>query len=113
MRQCRNVAIIDKGGIIENTTTKRLIAQLDVETFVLDVAAPVAELPPIEGVKLTRVDEHQVEVEMSRAHDLTSVFAQLARSGIVVTSMRNKSNRLEELFVRLVEGAQAPKAGAA
>jgi ABC-2 type transport system ATP-binding protein len=110
---CRNVAIIDKGGIIENTTTKRLIAQLDVETFVLDAAAPVQELPAIAGVKLTRVDEHQVEVEMSRKHDLTSVFAELARHGIVVTSMRNKSNRLEELFVRLVEGAQTPKAGAA
>jgi len=110
---CRNVAIIDKGGIIENTTIKTLIAQLDVETFVLDLATPVAELPVVEGVKLVRIDSQQIEVEMSRDHDLNSVFAKLSQCGIVVTSMRNKANRLEELFVRLVEGAQAPKAGAA
>ena len=76
-------------------------------------AAPVAELPVIDGVKLTRIDEQQIEVEMSRAHDLNSVFAVLTQRGMVVTSMRNKANRLEELFVRLVDGAQAPKAGAA
>ena len=110
---CRNVAIIDKGTIIENTTTKRLIAQLDVETFVLDLAAPMVAAPSVDGVRITRVDDQQIEVEMSRGHDLNSVFATLTQSGIVVTSMRNKANRLEELFVRLVDGAQAPKAGAA
>ncbi len=100
---CRNIAIIDKGTIIENTTMKRLLAKLDVETFVLDLAAPCASLPAIPGVGLVRIDEHTVEAEMSRAHDLNSLFAALTAHGITVTSMRNKANRLEELFVRLVE----------
>ena len=74
-----------------------------VETFVLDVATETAELPTIAGVTLTRIDGHTIEVEMSRTHDLNSVFAALSARGIVVTSMRNKANRLEELFVRLVD----------
>ena len=105
---CRNVAIIDRGAIVENTTVRRLIATLDVETFVLDLASPVLELPKIENVKLVRVDEHTVEAEMSRGHDLNSLFATLTACGIVVTSMRNKANRLEELFVRLVDANKLP-----
>ncbi|MEO8673023.1 MAG: ABC transporter ATP-binding protein [Tahibacter sp.] len=101
---CRNIAIIDKGSIIENTSMKRLLTQLDVEGFVLDVNSNGAELPEVPGVKLVRSDEHTIEAEMSRTHDLNSLFAALTSRGIVVTSMRNKSNRLEELFVRLVEG---------
>lgn len=101
---CRNIAIIDKGRIIENTAMKRLLAKLDVETFVLDVAAVKGELPKIDGVKLVQVDEHTLEAEMARTHDLNSLFSVLSSKGITVTSMRNKANRLEELFVRLVEG---------
>ncbi len=104
---CRDVAIIDHGRIIENTTVKALIARLDVETFVLDVSAAPETLPAVAGVKLTRVDAHSIEAEMSRAHDLNSVFAALSTAGVTVTSMRNKANRLEELFVRLVEGSRA------
>jgi ABC-2 type transport system ATP-binding protein len=100
---CRNIAIIDHGRIIENTSMRKLLGKLDVETFVLDVAAIPAELPAVDGVKLARVDEHSIEAEMSRAHDLNSLFAALSARGILVTSMRNKSNRLEELFVRLIE----------
>jgi len=107
---CRNIAIIDKGAIIENTAMKRLLSKLDVETFVLDLAAYSGELPAVEGVKLTRVDEHTVEAEMSRTHDLNSLFAALSARGVTVTSMRNKANRLEELFVRLVEGNQGAAA---
>jgi ABC-2 type transport system ATP-binding protein len=106
-QMCRDVAIIDHGRIIENTSVKRLIATLDVETFVLDLATPVLNLPPVPGVKLTAVDAHSIEAEMSRSHDLNSLFAELTRCGIVVTSMRNKSNRLEELFVRLVDANKA------
>ncbi len=105
---CRNVAIIDHGRIVEHTTIKRLIATLDVETFVLDVAGALpATLPEVPGVKLARVDEHSLEAEMGRAHDLNSLFAALSAGGITVTSMRNKANRLEELFVRLVDANRA------
>ena len=101
---CRNIAIIDKGSIIENTSMKRLLAKLDVETFVLDVAQMPDSLPEVAGVKLVPVDAHTLEAEMARTHDLNSLFAALSARGVVVTSMRNKANRLEELFVRLVEG---------
>jgi ABC-2 type transport system ATP-binding protein len=107
---CRNIAIIDKGSIIENTAMRQLLSKLDVETFVLDLAAYTGDLPVVTGVKLTRLDEHTVEAEMSRTHDLNSLFAALSARGITVTSMRNKANRLEELFVRLVEGNQGAAA---
>jgi ABC-2 type transport system ATP-binding protein len=110
---CRNIAIIDHGQIIQNTTMKSLLATLDVETFVLDVVSLPAELPTVPGVTLRRVDEHMIEAEMSRSHDLNSLFATLSTNGITATSMRNKSNRLEELFVRLVEhGRQTPEVAA-
>jgi ABC-2 type transport system ATP-binding protein len=107
---CRNIAIIDKGTIIENTSMKQLLGKLDVETFVLDVAKLDGELPQVAGVTLTRVDDHTLEAEMSRMHDLNSLFATLSARGITVTSMRNKANRLEELFVRLVEGNNGSQA---
>ncbi len=101
---CRNIAIIDHGSIIENTSMHRLLATLDVETFVLDVATMPEQLPLLPGVKLRRRDEQTLEAEMARAHDLNSLFAALSTHGIKVTSMRNKTNRLEELFMRLVDG---------
>jgi ABC-2 type transport system ATP-binding protein len=100
---CRNIAIIDHGNIVENTSMKRLLAKLDVETFVLDTNKLPIELPGVDGVVLRRIDPHTLEAEMSRGHDLNSLFAVLSARGITVTSMRNKANRLEELFVRLVE----------
>ena len=103
---CRNIAIIDHGRIIENTSMKRLLSKLDVETFVLDLADTTIELPDVHGVRLTLVDDHTIEAEMSRDHDLNSLFAALSARGIVVRSMRNKANRLEELFVRLVESGK-------
>lgn len=100
---CRNIAIIDQGRIVKNTTMKSLLATLDVETFVLDVSSVPDALPSLPGVTLRELDDHTIEAEMSRAHDLNSLFAALSGHGITVTSMRNKANRLEELFVRLVE----------
>jgi ABC-2 type transport system ATP-binding protein len=106
---CRNIAIIDHGSIIENTTMKRLLATLDVETFVLDVAEAPAAMPTPEGIVLRRIDANTLEAEMPRARDLNALFSALTSHGIVVKSMRNKTNRLEELFVRLVEqGRVAP-----
>jgi ABC-2 type transport system ATP-binding protein len=110
---CRNIAIIDHGTIVENTSMKNLLAKLDVETFVLDIAAPAAALPALDGIALRRVDEFTLEAEMARTHDLNSLFAGLSASGITVTSMRNKTNRLEELFVRLVEGGRNGQAATA
>jgi ABC-2 type transport system ATP-binding protein len=103
---CRNIAIIDHGRIIENTSMKQLLSKLDVETFVLDLAAPAPALPDVPGVRLSRVDDATLEAEMSREHDLNSLFGTLSAHGIVVRSMRNKANRLEELFVRLVENGK-------
>ena len=107
---CRNIAIIDHGQIIENTSMKRLLGKLDVETFVLDLGEGGSELPVVDGVRLLRIDEHTIEAEMSRAHDLNSLFAALSARGVTVTSMRNKANRLEELFVRLIETNDAKEA---
>jgi ABC-2 type transport system ATP-binding protein len=105
---CRNVAIIDRGRIVENTTTKQLIAKLDVETFIFDASEPLpAVLPAVPGVRFAPLDGNSFEAEMGRSHDLNSVFAALTAAGITITSMRNKANRLEELFVRLVEGNKA------
>jgi ABC-2 type transport system ATP-binding protein len=100
---CRNIAIIDHGRIIENTAMRNLLGKLDVETFVLDLTNPVGDLPNVDGVKISKIDERTLEAEMSRAHDLNSLFAALSARGITVVSMRNKANRLEELFVRLIE----------
>ncbi len=101
---CRNIAIIDNGTIIENTSMHRLLATLDVETFVLDIAVMPEVLPILPGVTLRKRDEQTLEAEMARADDLNSLFAALSTHGIMVTSMRNKTNRLEELFMRLVDG---------
>lgn len=100
---CRNIAIIDHGRIIEHTTMKTLLAQLDVETFVLDVAETSPEPPLIDHVQLRRVDSHTIEADVPKSVDLNTLFSALGNHGIRVMSMRNKANRLEELFMRLVE----------
>jgi len=105
---CRNVAIIDHGRIIEHTTVKALLTQIDVETFVFDLVAPCTQqsLPQIEGLNLRRMDESTLEVELPRGRDLNTLFAALSTAGLVVRSMRTKSNRLEELFLRLTGGTE-------
>ena len=104
---CRNLAIIDGGRIIENGPMKTLLAKLDVEGFLLDIDGGLpAELPHIEGVTIRAEDSHTLDLEMPRAMDLNSVFASLDTAGIRVRSMRPKTNRLEELFVRLTGGKE-------
>jgi ABC-2 type transport system ATP-binding protein len=99
---CRNLAIIDHGQIIEQGPMKLLLSKLDVEGFVLDIDGKLpARLPSIEGVKLEARDDHTLALEMPRSLDLNGVFAALNGCDIRVRSMRNESNRLEELFVRL------------
>jgi ABC-2 type transport system ATP-binding protein len=98
---CRNIAIIDKGMIVKNTSMKALLATLNIETFVLDLSKNLSFLA-LDGFESRLVDEHTLEVDVPKKVGLNSVFAQLTQKEIQVLSMRNKSNRLEELFVRMV-----------
>ena len=99
---CRNLAIIDRGAIVAQGPMKTLLARLDVEGFVFDIEGRLpSALPSIEGTILVATDDHTLDIEMPRAMDLNRVFAVLGDAGIRVRSMRTKSNRLEELFVRL------------
>ena len=99
---CRNLAIIDKGRIVEQGPMRDLLAKLDVEGFVFDIEGTLpATLPAIEGVKLHAENPQTLKLEMPREMDLNRVFAAFAAAGITVRSMRNQVNRLEELFVRL------------
>ena len=105
---CRNLAIIDHGRIIENGPMKALLAKLDVEGFLLDIDGELpARLPQIEGTALVAADAHTLDLEMPRAMDLNRVFERLGEAGIRVRSMRTRSNRLEELFVRLTGNREA------
>jgi len=99
---CRNLAIIDHGRIVEQGPMRALLAKLDVEGFVFDIEGGLpAALPAIEGATLVAGDEQTLELDMPRAMDLNRVFAAFDAAGIRVRSMRTKSNRLEELFVRM------------
>lgn len=100
---CKNIAIIDKGRIIENTSKKSLIDRLDRETFILDVESYNEELPSISNILLTRIDNNCLEATVPKSESLNRLFLTLDKSNINVLSMRNKSNRLEELFLSLVE----------
>ena len=107
---CRNVAIIDRGTIVEQGPMRALLAKLDVEGFVFDIDGTLpAQLPTIEGTTLVATDDHTLDLDMPRAMDLNRVFAALGDAGIRVRSMRTKSNRLEELFVRLTGDEAAAK----
>ncbi|MCG9754739.1 ABC transporter ATP-binding protein [Shewanella insulae] len=100
---CRNIGIIDKGELVECTSMKSLLSRLNMETFVFDLKADISEAPTLEGISCRLTDPHTLEVDVEKAHSINSVFAQLTEQGIEVLSMRNKANRLEELFVELVE----------
>ena len=105
---CRNLAIIDHGSIVEQGPMRALLAKLDVEGFLFDIEGSLpARLPVIEGATLVAVDDHTLDLDMPRAMDLNRVLAALDGAGIRVRSMRTKSNRLEELFVRLTGSTQA------
>lgn len=106
---CRHLAIINHGQIVEQGPMRTLLAKLDVEGFLLDIDGDLpAQLPVIEGATLTAPDPHTLDIDMPRAMDLNRVFATLNASGIRVRSMRTKSNRLEELFVRLTGNLEKP-----
>ena len=100
---CKNIAIINNGKIAENTSMKLLLKQLHKEVFVFDVKQDLNVAPSIAGFNTTLVDTHSFEIEVEQSQLINDVFKQLSEQGVEVLSMRNKANRLEELFVGLVK----------
>ena len=100
---CRRVCIIDKGLIVEDTDTRSLLAKLSMETFVLDLASPLAEIPVLDGFTCRLTEPAVLEADVPRGRNINELFAALGARGIVVLSLRNRANRLEELFVSLVQ----------
>ncbi len=103
---CRNIAIINHGDIIRNTSVRDLLAELDTETFLLDLARPLDELPHIEGFEAYQTEPAQLALVVHRGQRLNAVFEALSEKGIQVVSMRNRANRLEEMFVSMVHDDQ-------
>ena len=104
---CRNIAIIDQGNIAENTSMKSLLSQLHKEIVVLDLKESITTAPVLKGFPCELLDDSCLEVVIDKEQTLNSLFEQLAIEGLSVSSMRNKSNRLEELFVNLVNKTAA------
>ena len=104
---CRNIAIIDKGQLIENTDMKSLLNRLDKETFILYLSKPLTTNTPLSGLDYQQLDDSTIEIEINRGDSLNDLFAQLSQHNIEVSSMKNKANRLEELFLSLVDQSEA------
>ena len=100
-QMCRNIAIIDEGEIIENTSMKKLIGELDSQVFILDTANEVNGKPEItiDDVLIHRIDAHSLEVKVPNGKLINEVFKELDKQGLEISSMRNKTNRLEQLFL--------------
>lgn len=107
---CRNIAIIDQGDIVENTSIKSLIKTLSREVFILDVRESLGEAPDFGEFDGRLVDEHSLEVTVEKGQSLSDLFTLLSAQSIAVTSMRNRANRLEELFVSLLTENKKQKA---
>lgn len=101
-RLCKNVAIIDHGEIVENSNVKSLINRLNVQTMVFDLAHPIINVPVLPNHQFRMIDSTTLEIEILKDQSLNALFTELSHQDITVTSMRNKTNRLEELFVRLI-----------
>ncbi|WP_097461761.1 ABC transporter ATP-binding protein [Mangrovitalea sediminis] len=104
---CRNIAIIDQGRILENTSKRDLLQKLHLETFILDTRSPLSEPPSIDGYPMRLNGEGSLELDVAKGKSLNDVFLKLAEMNIDVMSMRTRSNRLEELFVAMVEDNNA------
>jgi ABC-2 type transport system ATP-binding protein len=100
---CRNIAILDKGVLVKNTSTRELLNTLHMETFILDIESPITSLPATDTLKMKLVDECTIEAEICRGDSINELFSELSNAGVKILSMRNKTNRLEELFMNLVE----------
>ena len=108
---CRHLGIIDDGRIIENAKMSTVLRKLQREVLILSLAGDVPEAPQLEGFKTRLRASDELEVEKGPDHDINDLFEQLTTKGIRVVSMRNKANRLEELFMRLVDSKHAPEGG--
>lgn len=100
---CRNIAIIDRGEIVENTSMRALLKKLDTEVFILDSREELHKTPQLNGYKVEQIDSGCIEVTLDKSQDINEVFSLLDEQGIKIKSMRNKTNRLEQLFVALVQ----------
>ncbi len=100
---CRNIAIIDEGRIIENDSMASVISKLQVESFVLSLQEPISRAPDVGGYVVRLRNDREIEVDVAKGQGLNQVFAALSAQSLHVASMRTKTNRLEELFIRLVE----------
>lgn len=109
---CRNIAIIDRGRIIEDTSMRELLKQLHSETFLLDCRQTLEQPPQLPGYACRLQDAHTLEVEVDKQQGMNALFAALTAAGIEVLSLRNKSNRLEELFMRLVDASASQEVSA-
>jgi ABC-2 type transport system ATP-binding protein len=103
---CRNVSIINHGEIIANSSTRDLLSTLHTVTFVCDLASPIDAVPVIEGYECVLADSMTLEVEVDKGQSLNEVFLALSARDVSVTSMRTKTNRLEELFVTMTSGSK-------
>lgn len=102
---CRNIGIIDQGKLVQRTTMKNLINQLNIETFIFDLAEDAPKIS-LENCHYRRIDATTLEVDVKKEDNLNHIFTQLSEQGVQVLSMRNKANRLEELFVQLIQTKQ-------
>lgn len=100
---CNQIAIITRGKIVENSSKRELLRKLDKETFIFDTTEPVADMLPLAGVEFSLIDETTIRVTKDRTQSMNHIFDHLNSLNIVVDSMRNKTNRLEELFMEMVE----------
>ena len=102
-RLCRNIAIIDSGEIVENTSMQELLTRLEVETFIFDLLQPINKLPEVRGFEMILENPKRIKVTVEKEQGLNAVFKSLSELGIEISSMRNETGRLEELFLGLVE----------
>jgi len=108
---CRNVAIIDQGVIVKNTSVRNLLQQLNKEIFIFDTREAIIRAPILQGYQANQIDEHSFEVEVEKGRSLNELFEQLSGQGISIVSMRNKANRLEEMFVAMISNGRGAEAG--
>ncbi|MCX7098867.1 MAG: ABC transporter ATP-binding protein [Methylococcales bacterium] len=100
---CRNIAIIDQGQIVENTDMAGLLARLHIDHFVLDLAEPLAQAPVIDGYQIELISDKVLNVAVPKELGLNQLFSHLSALHITVSSLKNKSNRLEQLFMDLID----------
>lgn len=103
---CRRIAIINDGKTIESSETKSLLKRLHIETFVLQLAGSIQKQPELSGYDIRVLDDSTLEVDVHKGKSINEIFSELSKQGVEIESMRNKSNRLEELFINMVENGR-------